>query len=259
MRKLLTLVIFALLGFYVAWPAWSGYRIAAALQAKDEATLASKIDFPSVRESLRPAVTKEVEARLTQQLAAAGGAGQMLGGDLKKQLMPKVVDQVLTTLVTPQNVIRVAGDAAGVTAAVQKIVMEQVGKMSSGLGGLMSGGGTGSGGPGGNIAGTLGNILGSGAIAGAAGLPSGLPGLHGNQPAAAPAPTPAPAATPAPASSTQKSASYGLGNIKSFGFDGPLGFSLSLAKDASQPKSDVTAAMAFSGLDWKLVRLVPNL
>lgn len=247
MKKLFALLILALVGFYIAWPAWSGYRIAAALQAKDTTTLAGKIDFPSVRESLRPAVAKEVDTRLTQQLAAAGGAGQLIGGDVKKQLMPKIVDQVLATLVTPENVIRIAGDAAGVTAAVQKIVMEQASKMAGGIGGMMPGG----------ISGTGGNAI------GIPGLPAGLPGIPGlgganvPPPVIAPAPAAKPASTPAPAPA--KPASFGFGNIKGFGFDGPLGFSLSLARDASQPKADVTAGMAFKDMDWKLVRLVPNM
>lgn len=258
MRKLLALIILGAIGFYVAWPAWSGYRIASALQAKDPATLASKIDFPSVRESLRPAVTKEVDSRLAQQLAGAGGAGQLLGGDLKKQLVPKIVDQVLATLVTPENVIRIAGDAAGVTSAVQKIVVEQVGKMGGGLGGVISGAG-GSGGT--NIGGVLGNVLGGAGSGGIPGLPAGLPGIPGLGGAGAPAPAPAPAAKPA-ATTEAKPANpptFGLGNIKGFGFDGPLGFSLSLARDANQAKSDLTAGMAFKDFDWKLVRLVPTL
>ncbi|HRK18085.1 MAG TPA: DUF2939 domain-containing protein [Hyphomicrobiaceae bacterium] len=257
MRKLLALIILGAIGFYVAWPAWSGYRIASALQAKDQATLASKIDFPSVRESLRPAVTKEVDARMKQQLAGTGGAGQLLGGDLGKQLMSRIVDQVLATLVTPENVIRIAGDGAGVASAVQKIVMEQVGKAGGGLGGVISGAG---GSSGNNIGGVIGNVLGGAGSGGIPGLPGGLPGIPGLGGAGAPAQAPTPAAKPAatPAAPPATPPSFGLGNIKGFGFDGPLGFSVSLARDANQAKSDVTAGMAFKDLDWKLVRLVPT-
>lgn len=260
MRKLLAFAILGLVGFYVVWPAWSGYRIAAALQSNDPVTLAGKIDFPSVRESLRPVVTGEVDKRLTQQMSQlGGGAGQLLTGDLKKQLMPKVVDGVLAALVTPENVIRIANDSGGVVKAIEKIVAEQAGKAAGGLGAMMPGGGGASGGvPAG--AGGLGNILGGVVTGGGLGLPGGLPALPGGL-GAQPKPEAAPATAPPPVATTAdgKSSSVGFANIKSFALDGPLGFGVSIAKDGAQSKPDLTAGMAFTGGDWKLVRLVPHL
>lgn len=251
MRKLLALLILAVVGFYVVWPAWSGYRIAAALQSKDEAVLASKIDFPSVRESLRPIVASEVEKRLSQQGGAVGGA---LAGDLKKQLLPRMVDGVLQTLVTPGNVIRIANESGGAAKAVEQILAEHLSKAAGGIGaiaGALGNQGAGNSG-GGNLGGVIGNVLGSSGGLNIPGLPGGLGGAQ----------TPASVPTQAPASKTGDAASkpsFGLGNIKSFGFDGPLGMQIAVAKDAASPKPDVTAGIAFSGADWKLVKLIPNL
>lgn len=253
MRKLIALLVVAAIGFYGVWPAWSGYRIAAALQAKDETLLASKIDFPSVRESLRPVVSAEVEKRMTQPGGAAGG---LLGGDLKKQLLPRLVDSVLQTLVTPANVIRIANESGGAAKAIEQIVTEQLAKTVGGAGaiaGALGNQGAGQGGVGGgNLGGVLGNVLGNAGGMNIPGLPGGLGGAQ------APASAPTPASAPKSADTSAKP-SFGLGNLKSFSFDGPLGMQIALAKDAASSKPDVTVGIAFSGADWKLVKLIPNL
>lgn len=255
MKKLIALILLGLLGFYVAWPAWSGYKLATALRDGDVATLASKVDFPSVRQSLRPVVAAEVEKNLARQ------GGGLLTGDLKQQLMPKMVDAVLETVVTPVNVIRIAKEGGNVGGIVEKIMMEEMGKAGGGLNipglklpGTSAGGGGLPGLPGG-----LGTIAGAGAASTQLGLPGlpGLPGMGASQPkTSAPAATPAPA--PAPAASTAPP-SYGLANIKTFGFDGPLGYRVAVAKDPAAAKPDITAGMRFSGFDWKLTSVVPNL
>lgn len=249
MKKLIALLILGLLGFYVAWPAWSGYRLYSALNSGDEATLAGKIDFPSVRDSMRPAVAAEVDKQFDQQLRQAGGGlGSMLGGDIKKQMLPKLVDGVLQTVITPANVIRIARQGGSVAESVQKILAEQMSK-AGGLPG--SGGGSGSGGSMPSLPGGLGGL-------GGAAAKLGLPGMGGgsSEPAkTAPAP-----ATPSAATATDKGKpQFGFSNIKSFGFNGPLGLGLSLAKDPGASKPDLTAVMSFSGFDWKLTKLVPHL
>lgn len=61
MKRILALAVIAIAGFYVAWPAWSGYVIRDAIQSKDTARLAAKVDFDRVQASLRPTVTRKVE------------------------------------------------------------------------------------------------------------------------------------------------------------------------------------------------------
>ena len=57
---IIALAIVAALGFYVAWPGWSAWQIANAIKAKDAPALDRKIDFPSVRASLKPSAEKEI-------------------------------------------------------------------------------------------------------------------------------------------------------------------------------------------------------
>lgn len=93
MKRLLVLLflLFAL-GFYVGWPGYSGYQIKTALEAKDVATLADKIDFASVKKSLRPAATAEAERKLKEQLQKAGSGAGVLGDEIAKKALPKLVD-----------------------------------------------------------------------------------------------------------------------------------------------------------------------
>jgi Protein of unknown function (DUF2939) len=250
MKKIIALLVLALLGFYVAWPAWSGYRLATALGDGNEALLAAKVDFPAVRESLRPTVTTEVEKNIQKQ--AGQGLGNLLSGDFKAQLVPKMVDLVLEKVVTPGNVIRIAKEGGNVAGSVEKILMEEMNK-AGGIPGLpkLPGGGSGSGGL--SLPGGMGGALGG---LGAAGSQLGIPGFPGGSQPKATAPPPA-AATPT-ATGNQKP-SYGLANVKSFGLDGPLGYRVAVAKDPAGTKPDVTAGMRFTGFDWKLTSLVPNL
>jgi hypothetical protein len=255
MKKLLALLVLALFGFYVAWPAWSGYRLATALQTGDADLLAAKIDFDSVRTGLRPMVEAEVGKRLDEQLRSAGPLAGALGGDLRKQMVTRVAETAVAQLVTPANLIRIAREGGNVAGTVEKIVMEQIGKVSlPGLPSLPGGGGSGGGLPGG-----LGNVLG-GAIGGGGALGGlgGLPGLGAGQPKA-PAPAPAPVPAPTASKPADSKPGYGLANIKRFGFAGPLGLAVSLAQDPAAAKPDVTAVMRFTGFDWKLAEVVPHL
>jgi Protein of unknown function (DUF2939) len=260
MKKLIGLLVLALLGFYVVWPAWSGYQIYTALNDKDASLLERKIDFPSVRDSIRPVVTGEVEKQVDQQLKQAGGGlGAAIGGDLKKQLMPKMVDLVLQTVITPANVIRIASEGGDAASTVRKIFEEQMAK-AGGMPGMPKLGGAGGiggvaipGGAGGGLGG-LGGIVNQ-----MGGLP-GLPGLGGAAPQV-PAATPStakPAAAPAPTTAAGKT-KFGFANIKSFGFNGPLGFKIAIAKDPAASTPDVTAGMSFSGFDWKVTEVIPRI
>lgn len=251
MKKIIALVVLAVFGFYVAWPAWSGYRIWNALESQDASTLEGKIDFASVRESLRPAVSGEVDKQFDAQSKQLGGGLPL--GDIKKQILPKMVDGVLATIVTPANILRIYREGGDVAGSVTKIMGEQMGKAGGipGLGNLPGLGGGSSGGGGG--------LGGLGAVLGGASGQLGIPGLGGAKPAEAPPAAPAPQPKTATAAPSGAKPSYGLGNIKRFGFAGPLGLELGVAKDAAKSGPDLTAGMAFTGFDWKLTRLVPTL
>jgi hypothetical protein len=260
MRRLIGLLILAVLAFYIAWPAWSAYRISGALEGKDAALLDVKVDFPAVRESLRPAVSMEMDKRIDKEMQALGPAARAMGGDLKAKMLPKLVEQVLATIVTPDNVIRIVHDGGDIAKSVEKIMTETAGQMGALTGG-MTGGMSGGGAPAGAMGGILGQVMGAasgGNISG--GSPADISAIAGSvlgaraQPGAAPsAPAPTTASTPA------AKRTFGLGNIKGFGFAGPLGFDIAVARDAAQPKADGTVGMSFTGGDWKLTRVIPNL
>ena len=102
MRKALFLILGLFLIFYIAWPAWSGYRIYNALEKNDIATLERKIDFPSVRESLKPAIRIDVDRRLDRTPAEV--AGQQRDRRLRQQIGPRLVEAALNKIVTAQGI-----------------------------------------------------------------------------------------------------------------------------------------------------------
>jgi hypothetical protein len=102
MHKLLVLLLGFLLVFYVGWPAWSIYRIYDALEENDVPTLERMIDFPSVRDSLKPAIRAEVDKTLDRTMGDA--AGRLRDGRLRQQVGPKLLETVLNKVVTPQSI-----------------------------------------------------------------------------------------------------------------------------------------------------------
>jgi hypothetical protein len=133
MRKLLFLLLGLLLVFYVAWPAWSSYRIYDALEKSDITTLERKIDFPSVRESLKPAIRAEVDKRLDR--TPGDVAGHLRDGRLGLQVGPKLVETVLNKIVTAQSIASLyewRGDISQVVKDVREI--REIGTPTGGAG-----------------------------------------------------------------------------------------------------------------------------
>jgi hypothetical protein len=122
MRELLFLLLGLLLVFYVAWPAWSIYQIYDALEKNDATTLERKIDFPSVRESLKPAIRAVIDSRLDRTTGDA--AGQPRDGGLRQQIGPQLMETVLNKIVTPQGIASLyawRGDISQVLEDVKEI------------------------------------------------------------------------------------------------------------------------------------------
>lgn len=217
MRKLLVLIVLALLGFYGAWPAWSGWRISTAIKERDKALLASKVDFPSVREALKPVVTAELERLLEQRLKQdAGPLGGLIAGQFKGGQLAAIAESAINSVVTPETVIGIVEQGGTLKEAMERVLGEQIGR------GLTRPGPGRSAGP----------------------LPPGSPG----QPSAPTEPV-KPAAGKPP---------LGIANIKRFAVDGPLSFTVGIARNAAASEPDLMATMAFSGGDWKVVRIVPR-
>lgn len=248
MKRIVTLLLLVGLAFYGAWPAYTGYQIRHALETKDAGLLSAKVDFPSVRESMRPAVTAKVEATLSELGKKAGPGGAALADKLKSQLGPKIVEAALNAIVKPETLIRVHADGRKIKDSIGRVVAEQASGGFGGLAGLGAGSGAEpSDGSGGGLLDKIGK-----AVEGFGIDPNKATGglLGKKDEAAAPA-----AAEP---NNDKPQRKYGLANIKSAGFNGPLGISLGVAKDAAATEPDVTAEMSFTGTDWKLTGLIPQ-
>lgn len=262
MKRLLFLVLVVGLGFYVGWPAWSGYQIKSALETGDAGTLRQKIDFVSVRRSLRPAADHYAKQMLDDALRSANSpVTTVLDDSTKNALLPKVVEGTLDRVVTPENLIRIASQGGSIKDAVAKIVKEQMGGALGGLSALTNIGkvkiGEGEDGSGGREL-DVGELVG-GIVGAVTGNDQGLGDLFGNKPKDAPQANaePEPAAAPEPKKAAKKQ-KFGLSNIKSFGFAGPLGLQVGVAQDAKAKGPDVTAEMGFRDMDWKLVAIRPK-
>lgn len=212
--------------FYAVWPGYSAYRLKTALDAGDGPGLERGIDFPSVRASLKPAVQAKVEKSLEAALKPAGSTGGVVLGQLGKDMVPKLVDTTLDTLVTPAMLIKLHQEGRTLKDGLDGLVKEQP-----------------------NLAGKVGDLLGGllGKVGGKAGTTG--PGTEGG---AATGATGAGATTPA-------RKPLGLANVKSVSFDGPLALKIGLARDGTQREPDVTAKLAFTGTGWMVTELVPRL
>lgn len=252
MKKRYPLLVAApLFGFYAAWPALSAYQIRQALEARDSAALAHKVDFASVKESLRPATQAAAERTVKSYLKSAGGAAGVLGEEIARKALPKLVDLSLNALVTPENIARIYADGGSVTEMLSRTVEQQLGRAGgiSGLGGFAgqaspsSGAGSGLGG----VLSTLGKAAGleTGAVAGAAKKSPVRTVLESEL---------------IETSSTQRAKpGFGLANIKKAQPTGPLSVEVGLAKDTKGREADLTVEMRFTGKDWVLSGLRPRL
>jgi hypothetical protein len=101
MRVLKLLSAIVVLGAaYVAWPIYSALQIRDAIHSGDTATLARKIEWESVRASLKASLSAETLARLE---ADPNGPKPSLWQRIKAVVTPKMADGVIDRYVTPQN------------------------------------------------------------------------------------------------------------------------------------------------------------
>jgi len=291
MKRLIVFIFAALFAFYVAWPGYSGYQIHQALQAQDSPALANKIDFPSVRDSMKGPVMAHIEQRMS---ALTSGSGALLGKitDLKfpQQQVEGIVDAALLDVVNPDSLGRIYATGGDIGAEMKRSILKQIDKMggfmalfkgaggsnnnSTETAGETGGDSSGGGGLGGiKLPGAIGDLLGSDAGKGVAGKLAGdvagaiadkiggmdagkiaemlFPKLEGGS-----------AQPLGPGSSGEGGGgmpSFGLDHVKSFGFAGPLGLQLGVARSTSATEPDVTAQINFQDLDWKVTKLIPNL
>jgi Protein of unknown function (DUF2939) len=129
MKKYLAVLVILLLAFFVAWPAWSIYQIQSAIQAKDADALARKIDFPSVRASLRSAAAQKI-AELYVPPASAPSSPALLER-MKQDTVARVVDATLETLVAPDTLIGLVSEGGQLKDSVERALRDQIGRGGS--------------------------------------------------------------------------------------------------------------------------------
>ncbi|MEL6288112.1 MAG: DUF2939 domain-containing protein [Pseudomonadota bacterium] len=260
MRKLIVLALLLVVGFYVGWPAYSGYAIKTALDAGDADALARKVDFPQVRQSIRGPVLAEIQTRVGKLVDQFGPLLGLNRERVRMDDLQALVGETIDDVVTPRGVIDSYQSGRGIEVVVQREVMRRIDRqggltafldlpkeggdgetgagsggldLSQGLGGLIRSA------QGRNLINDLTRQLGSSGILGGVDAPKGS-GAAGQSVGAG-------------------AGGFGIDNIKSFAFDGPLAMEVGVARDVTATRPDVTATMAFEGFDWRLTRLVPQL
>ncbi|MGI9408035.1 MAG: DUF2939 domain-containing protein [Hyphomicrobiaceae bacterium] len=263
MKKLLALIVVALLGFYVGWPAYSGYQIHAALEADDADVLARKIDFPQVRASIRAPVLAKINSRINELVRDFGAGLGVSKEQIKTDRIAQIVDGALEEVVAPERLGPIYKRGGDIKGEIQQAVLRRIDK----TGGFMelldiddAGGGDNSGGEdatigGFNVSDGIGGLLKNkktrkifGDVASQlGGNAGGLAGkLFPDTPSSA-------------ASGGDGKRSFDFANVKRLGFAGPLAMELGVARDRDAVEPDVTARMSFQDFDWKVTRLTPNL
>ena len=134
MKKFLALVIVLLLGFYLAWPAYSGWRINSALKSKSPDVLAKLIDFRSVRRSMRKPVMRQVNTRMESVMKDLGAATGIVGAQIPPERVKKIVNGALRDVVNPNSMIDIHSKGGDVTGAIKRAVMKQI----NDLGGILA-------------------------------------------------------------------------------------------------------------------------
>ena len=94
------LYLFAMLVAYVAWPLYTALQIRDAMIAGDTATLTRKVQWETVRSSLKASITPEMVARLE---ADPNAPQPSLWQRVKSAVAPRVAGNVIDRYVTPQN------------------------------------------------------------------------------------------------------------------------------------------------------------
>lgn len=274
MKRFILLVALLLIGFYVAWPAFSGYRIYQGLEGGQPDLLAAKIDFPSVRQSMRGPVLDQVNTRIESVMRDLGPATALMARQIPRDNIEKIIDGALLTVVSPEKITEIYARDGDLNAAIKDAVLNEINKM----GGLFAvlkldallgaGDKDGSGVPkdegtigGLKIPGGLGGLLQNKRVQETIGGMIGKAALDPEKIAAKLFPSRAvndQAGTGRPGANGAKPA-YGISNIKSFGFNGPFAMQLGVARAPEAEMPEVTTEMAFQNYDWRITKLTPNL
>jgi hypothetical protein len=267
MFRFVFLVLLLAAGFYGVWPAYTGYRIHQALESGDAQTLESSIDFPSVRQSMRGPVLRQVDRRIAAVMRDLGPATKAVADQIPRDRIEKVIDGALASVVTAPQVIDIYAKGGNYKAALREAVIAEIDKMGGlpallGLGKALAetsdatatneGGNTTIGGF--KVPGALGDLLKNKGVSKAIGGLAGKIGLDPDKLASKLFP-----ADEETRPRRRKDATFGINNVKGFGFAGPAAMRISIARAAEAPAPDLTAEIAFKNYDWRVTKLIPDL
>jgi hypothetical protein len=98
--KALILLVVPLAVAYLAWPVHTALEIREAIIAGDTSTLNRKVDWVTLRASLKSSITPETLARLAQEPEAPKPS---LWQRIKAAVAPSMADGVIDRYVTPEN------------------------------------------------------------------------------------------------------------------------------------------------------------
>ena len=274
MRRLLLFVLFLAIAFYVAWPAFTGYRIHASLDAQDPRALERSIDFESVRGSMRQPVLDQLNTRIDSVIGGLGPIANVIKDKIPTQRIEQIVDGALESAVTPERVVEVYSEGGDFSDAIKTAVLAEIDKQGGmaalfGIKGDSSdaefpgsgeNSGRSSGGGGNGLTGQLGKLFGNDNVRKVIGKVTGKVSFDSKDLAEKLFPGFSPPKAQQRSTPTGgKPDGFGFSNVKSFGFAGPLAMQLGVARDTAAKGPDVTAEMAFHNYDWRVTKLTPNL
>jgi hypothetical protein len=128
LKKLLFAVLALALGFYVAWPIWSAYRLFQGLESGNVQLIDAKVDFAEVRRGLRPLVAAEIDCQFDKSFKG-DLTTQILGAGLKQQFGPQITDAVLDNLVTPEMMLRAYRHEGDLRELYDSVAKDLLGKV----------------------------------------------------------------------------------------------------------------------------------
>ena len=235
---------------YGAWPAFSVYQIYSGAQSKDKALLERKVDWPSVRTSMRASIEEAVEKEIKKQSGNLSESAGFLASQASSELSKSVVTQILDTYITPEGFIKLVESGGqvdigefGVADKLRNLLdkKSQITGLVSGVEGLKEN--------------PLKEISGSGLLTGAFGNSKTEDNTETAKTEIVPkkekvAKKEGPASQP------------GMDNVKLYG---TLGFTnyneykFGVSKEPKAKEPDLIAVMAFENFDWKLKQIIPKI
>lgn len=100
--RLLPLVIGALLLLYIAWPYFSLWRFTAAVRAGDANELEARVDFESLRKSVKEQLRAKIAASRENQPGQPKKSDRFFGA-LSSDFGPRLVDTLVDAYLTPEG------------------------------------------------------------------------------------------------------------------------------------------------------------